>query len=229
MTVGHHKSVAKMAIHDESNFDKFLCALLLDLSNEKVQLGKVSELDKMAMLYQIKQHNSTEPLKVTLTCPEPLCGHDFIVVPTDADMIKTDIELSYIKKLEIDGIKFEIEIGMPSVEDNMSYADFCEGRANKLDGDEDKISKLGIFIASYEMYLMCVRSINIDGQVIDDFPTSTIEDRIGFLEDLSEGLIVVSEISDFMNTKYKEYGYNTSCPSCEYKFDNLFTPESFFF
>ena len=78
MTVGHHKSVAKMAINDESNFDKFLCALLLNLSDEKIQLDKVSELDKMAMLYQIKQHNSTEPLKVTLTCPEPECGHDFI-------------------------------------------------------------------------------------------------------------------------------------------------------
>ena len=230
MTVGHHKSIAKMAINDESNFDKFLCALILELSNEQVDLSKITELDKMAILYQIKQHNSTEVLKISLTCPEPKCNTDFMVVPADSDVIKTDITLNYIKKLNVDGIDFEIEIGMPSVEDNMHYADFCDVRADKFEeGDEESLTKLGIFIASYEMYLMCVRSIKIDGQDIEDFVTSTIEDRILFIEHLSEGLIVVKEISDFMNDKHKEYGYHVSCPKCKYKFDNLFTPESFFF
>ncbi len=230
MTVGHHKSIAKMAINDESNFDKFLCALILELSAEQVNLAKITELDKMAILYQIKQHNSTESLKINLTCPEPECNMDFIVTPKDSDVIKTDVTLNYIKILNIDDIDFEIEIGMPSVEDNMYYADFCDVRANKFEkDDEENLTKLGIFIASYEMYLMCVRSIKIDGQDIEDFATSTIEDRISFIEDLSEGLIVVKEISDFMNEKHKEYGYHVSCPKCNYKFDNLFTPESFFF
>ena len=75
---------------------------------------------------------------------------------------------------------------MPSVEDNMYYADFCDVRANKIEkSDEESLAKLGIFIASYEMYLMCVRSIKIDGQDIEDFGTSTIEDRISFIENLS--------------------------------------------
>lgn len=230
MTVGHHKSIAKMAINDESNFDKFLCALILELSDEQVNLSKITELDKMAILYQIKQHNSTESLKINLTCPEPECNMDFIVTPKDSDVIKTDIKLNYIKTLNVDGIDFEIEIGMPSVEDNMYYADFCDVRANKFKkDDEENLTKLGIFIASYEMYLMCVRSIKIDGQDIEDFASSTVEDRISFIENLSEGLIVVKEISDFMNEKHKEYGYHVSCPKCKYKFDNLFTPESFFF
>lgn len=230
MTVGHHKSIAKMAINDEANFDKFLCALILELSNEQVDMAKITELDKMAILYQVKQYNSTEPLKVNLTCPQPECEHEFMIVPTDKDMIKSDIELSYVKKLDISGVKFEVTIGMPSVQDNMFYADFCEVRAKEFpEDDEENRSKLGMFIASYEMYLMCIRSISINGQVIDDFLESTVQDRISFLEELSEGLIVVSEISEFMSKKYKEYGYDVSCPSCKYKFDSVFTPESFFF
>ncbi len=231
MTVGHHKSIAKMAINDEANFDKFLCALILQLSNEQIDVKEITELDKMAILYQIKQYNSTEALKITLTCPEPECGHEFVIEPTDKDMIKPDIILSYTKTLDIGGVKFEVEIGMPSVEDNMFYADFCDLRGKKFeeDGDEDSLTKLGMFIASYEMYLMCVRSITINGKVIDDFLDTTIEERLSFIEELSEGLIVVSEISEFMTKKYEEYGYHTSCPQCEYKFNNLFTPESFFF
>ena len=230
MTVGHHKSMAKMAINDEANFDKFLCALILELSNEQIDMKFITELDKMAILYQVKQYNSTEALKITLTCPEPECSHEFTVVPKDTDMIKTDIKLTYIKKLEIGGVAFEIEIGMPSVEDNMFYAEFCDVRAKQIDkDDEENLTKLGIFIASYEMYLMCVRSIKINGENIDDFSSSTVENRISFLEELSEGLIIIGEISDFMNEKHKEYGYHVSCPSCKYEFDNLFTPESFFF
>ncbi len=229
MTVGHHKSIAKMAINDEANFDKFLCALILELSDEQVGMAKINELDKIAILYQVKQYNSSEPLKVNLTCPE--CEHEFMIVPTDKDMIKTDIELSYIKTKEIEGVKFEVCIGMPSIQDNMFYADFCEVRAKKFENDKDdeSLSKLGIFIASYEMYLMCIRSISINGKIIDDFLDASVEERISFLDELSEGLIVVSEISDFMNKKYKEYGYEMACPSCKYKFDNVFTAEGFFF
>ena len=70
MTVGHHKTMAKMAINDESNFNKFLCALIFELSNEKIDFSKINEMDKMAILFQIKQHNSPDPLRITLECPE---------------------------------------------------------------------------------------------------------------------------------------------------------------
>lgn len=241
MTVGQHKTVAKMAIANEANFDKFLCALILELSNEQIKLNDINEIDKMAILYQIKQHNSPEALKITLTCPKEECRHEFPVVPKDVDVIKIDVDCSYIKKRDVGGIDFEIEIGMPSVQDSINYSVFCDARVEEIkasvegeseedkEDKEDKLTKLAIFIASYEMYLLCVKSIKMHGACIDDFMDSSISERFQFLDELSEGLIVVSEISEFINSMHEAYGYHVNCPKCDHEFDNLFTPESFFF
>jgi hypothetical protein len=227
MMVGHHKSVAKMAIDDEDNFDKFLCALILDLSNENVNLSDIIEIDKTAILYQIKQHNSTEPLKVSLSCPVSGCDTNFTVQPTDADFIKPEVELQYTNTMNIDGVDYELTIGMPTVMDNIFYYDFCTERAKDL--DEEEKTKLGMFIATYEMYLMCIRAISINGDSITDYLDTGIEDRIAFLDELPEGLIIVDDINKFMDDKKKEYSYNVECPKCEHKFADILSTESFFF
>jgi hypothetical protein len=227
MTVGHHKTVAKMAIDDQDNFDKFLCALILDLSDEGVQMTDINEIDKVAILFQVKQHNSTEPLKITLTCPQGECGTKVTVQPRHEDVVKTDKEFEFSKTVERDGTKYELVFGMPSVQDNMAYYDFCDNRS-KLLNDEEK-SKLGIFIATYEMFLMSVKSIKIDDNVIEDFPECTIEERISFLEELPEGIINIEKISEFMSAKGEEFGYNAKCPKCEHEFHNILSTDSFFF
>lgn len=227
MTVGHHKTIAKMAIEDESNFEKFLCALILQLSDNKIDLKKINELDKIAILFQIKQHNSTDRLKISLQCPE--CENKFSIQPSNDDIYKSGIEYSYVKEATIDDIKYKITIGMPSVSDGLNYAQYCESRVELLNDDEDLIAKMGIFIASYEMFLMCIREISINGNVIEDFDDTLIGERIEFLEDLSEGMIDIKEISEFMSNKHDEFGYKATCPKCKYEFDNLFSTENFFF
>lgn len=228
MTLGHHKTIAKMSIDDDTTFNKFLCALILDLSDNGVDFGKTTEIDKMSIVFQLKQYNSPDPLKISLKCPQ--CETGLTVQPTLDDIIKTDIEQEYTKSMEIAGVKFEITIGIPFIHDSLNYREFCDKRFDKIESDEDK-TKLAMFVASYEMFLMFIRQVKINGQVIEDYATETVENRIKFLETLSEGLIDIKEIGDFASDKYNEYGYHVKCPhaECGHEYDNLFSPESFFF
>lgn len=238
MTLGHHKTIAKMALDDETTFNKFLCALLLDLSDNKIDLSNITEIDKVSLIFQLKQFNSPEPLKVSLECPK--CQTNITVKPDLTDVIKIDIEQEIVKTMDVAGVNFEINIGIPSVEDSLKYSEFCEKRfelvvkegEDKTEDETDlETQRIALFIASYEMFLMFIKGIKINGQQIEDYKSSTIEQRINFLETLSEGLIDIKEIGEFASDKYNQYGYHVKCPKgeCGHEYDNLFSPDSFFF
>ena len=228
MSLGHHKTIAKMAIDNDSTFNKFLCALLLDLTNDGINFVDITEIDKMALVFQVKQFNSPEPLKISLECPQ--CATSMNVTPTMEDIIKTGIKQDFVKTMTVADITFEITIGIPSVHDSLNYSEFCDKRFNAFEDDEQR-AKLALFVASYEMYLMFIKNIKMNDQTIEDYKTETVENRIKFLESLSEGLIDVQEIGQFAKEKYDEYGYHVKCVNkeCGYEYDNLFSPDSFFF
>ena len=224
LTVGQHKSVAKMAIDDEDKFDTVLSALIVTLSNGQIKLNEITEIDKIAILYQIKQNNSPEPLKINLNCID--CESKFSVQPP-IDAVVKQIDLGFSTSKKVNNMEFDIVFKMPSVMDNLQYSQYCNERSENMNDDEK--SKFGFFIASYEMFLLFVDKISINKKEITDFKENPISERIEFIDKLPDGVINVEELAAFVNDKYEECGYKAKCPKCNYEFENLFSPENFFF
>jgi hypothetical protein len=227
MTVAQHKSMAKMAIENLENFEKFICALITELSDGKIKLKEINEIDKNSIMYAVKHHNSSSPITLEIKCGK--CEDKFKFTPEfDKVINKKDNLDNFVITSKIGDMEVEVEIGLPSVIENLTYNEYSTNRRKLLETKEDK-DKLSVFIGSYEMYLLCIRGIKLNDVPVGDFTNNKMEDRFTLIDALNIECINVDEIKKWLEDTYTKFSYDINCPKCKHKFEDMMATKNFFF
>jgi hypothetical protein len=229
MTVAQHKTMAKMAIEDSDGFAKFLLALIMDLyqGEEEINFNNITEIDKNYILYAIKVNNSNAPLTLSLKCGN--CGEKFEHSPKVEDVLNRDVNIeNTFLEGKHNGHYVKIEIGLPSVQENLIYGEFCKNIDKDLKTEDEK-RKRAYFIASYEMFLMCIKRVFINEDEISGFDQLSIEKKLKLIDSLSIECLDVKDIQDYLKSQYDKISYKINCTHCEHEFEDMMQADNFFF
>jgi len=229
VTVAELKSLSKIALDEnDENFLMAATALILDLCTEELDPKKLTELDRIKLILDIKQNNQFDSDIYQITCKD--CEEIYSVELDTDSMIEKLSKAPSSKTLifEEEGIKYELEINLPSVDLLCKFKKYVNNTIKKLDAadasDEERL-KVEVYFVNYSPMLF-VKSIKINEQGIDGFDTLSISDRDIFLNEFPAGIFEKITNAALDEEKFqitKRMRNATICPKC--RTDNTYDPE----
>jgi hypothetical protein len=192
MNASHLKSIIKTAVsetfHDLA-FNQTVFTILREILDPSCPLSSVTNLDKIAILLQLREKNVRPTIKVSLTNED------------ESKTIEEEIQISQlVKKLKSSNLKFneetiqegsyEITLGYPTIDQEYNFHRYLDQtKVKKIDENnkEDLKNLFGpIFIQELGIY---VKSIKIKDTVID-MNKLIVADRISVVENLPTTALV---------------------------------------
>jgi hypothetical protein len=170
LTVADLKTVSKTLLDSNGSSEYLtLSSLIVSLCIEELDLKKLTEYDRIAILLQIRANNFEEE-EYTITCPE--CKTKVT--------IKLDISkmLDKLKKLsttnftyEDKNLKLEFTISDPSIQNLIEFKEYMEAFKKLKDENEEEDFDDDLFevFASEFSQLIFVKAIKVNDQVLSDY------------------------------------------------------------
>ena len=235
MTVGMRKSISKFALMDSResamNFQFAKLGLIRVLSDGTITEKMVTEVDFVYLLCKIRQHNISERLMVTATCPHCKKSFDYSI---DFDAIEKKLR-SYVFTQESvdasvsDALKIKLVLHDPRMSDILDMRYALEQDSEKTEEEKDALYNL------MHQYLY-VKEIYVNDELLEDFSDKSIIDRTMFLEDLP-GKSVYKESSGLFNTVIEKFKANNrtlsplqmiKCAHCDADIEGGLDTDDFF-
>ena len=226
MTVGLRKSMSKFAVGDSGNDFKIAqMGLLKTLCAGEFNEESLSEIDFIYLLSELRRWNYSDKLTVSIRCGK--CKEKFNHELDFNRIIDKCFEYQAVAaEFEIKdkvGITYRFLLGEPSMMDIMSYRKFTE--------KEDSTT------SALTLPYLYIRNIAINGQVVVDYASKPLVDRMAFVESLP-GEVVYAEDNNLIDHIFNQFGDRTNkvndiygvlkCPSCKMDLGGVVNTDSFF-
>lgn len=238
LKIGQLKTLNKFAIDNDDKFYAALSSLIVDLSDEAVDLKEINELDRVLILSGIKKNNTTSPESMDMTCSQ--CEHEFshelnIDNYDDSEELKEKMD-PFTLEQSIGEIELKCTIGLPSVTEQIELKEMitigkkkAEAKAKRKAKTMINMSKEDInqFVSkaanNQEQYLssntnfLFVRGLEVGDSTVDIL-NSTLAQRSDLFDQLPAN--VKGEISNRISKNYNDtlkhfLKYSVTCPKCK--------------
>ena len=229
LKIGQIKSLTKASLESDTKFKEFLGSLITELSSSAINLKDINELDKIIILFGIKFKNSDTKTEFTGKCTE--CKADNIITVKDHTLGSK--KLSFKKELvelKVGDLKISYDIMLPSVYDNIIYSKLIESRKALIENENTSIKLAEMAVQQYETYLLYIRNLKINDEVVQGFDDLSLDQRLDFISNLSENILDIEKINEYAS-KYinKSIFINNKCKFCEKEMNYYIEPEDFFY
>ncbi len=227
MTVGLRKSMSKFAIGDSEGNDFKIAqmGLLKTLCAGEMDENSLSEIDFIYLLSEVRRWNYSDALTVSIRCGK--CKEKFNHDLNFNRIIEKCFEYkAVVSEFEIKdkvGITYRFLLGEPSMMDILSYRKFTER--------ED------LSTSALTLPYLYIKNIAINGQVIEDYSSKPLADRMAFVESLPSEAVYNEEsnLIDFIfnqfgdrSTKVNDLYGELKCPACKTDLGGVVNTDSFF-
>ena len=248
LTVGMQKSISKMSIDFEFDLDYQLLKVstLKTLCIEDIDFLKLTEVDFIAILAQLRQNNFTEPLTLILNCLNPECKKQYNFNINLEQIIQKCKEYErhteMIKKQAQIGdemVEFTFELQESTVMSNLEYLHYT--KLISENNEEDVVDINNSQLLAYP--LKFIRNIYIGGQQITQtidgevkpFSDLPMIEKIRFIDTLppkvySEGKnsVLSQVLKHYPHSRLLSLFPTAKCPYCKTKREGVVTNDSFF-
>jgi DNA-directed RNA polymerase subunit M/transcription elongation factor TFIIS len=219
MRVVDMKTMSKMLMEDE-NTHAALTGLILNSACETLDLTKLNEVDRIKILINIKIASGMEQEIYLLKCSK--CESNFEFRHDLESMLENFGSVPKEKNVsvEVDDKKYDITVGLPSVALSLLYNEYSEvalKKAREISPSED-VQKLELYLLRYACAALFMRTLAIDGNVIEDFDdTLDVMTRNFLVDSLPAAVAQAVENAVTDTAEYsisKKLSIITQCPSC---------------
>lgn len=198
--------------------DKNEIVNVLNTIAPELPIHLLTNIDITFIFLNLRIENNSKVVKFTKKCENEECGITYtfdmnIRNPPDFSNI------SYTK--EIDNIKMDIFLKIPTIEEETQYELFTESIYNNksIDGlSEEQIEQLKDDMekeVEYLTYLLNINKLVINGEELKDYNMWTFAEKKEFFDNIDHKFIDENEINSFNNTYFKFITYDITCPNCE--------------
>lgn len=238
LKIGQLKSLNKFASGDDNNFYTSLSSLIVELSDNKIDLTKINEIDRTLILIGIKKNNTTTCEKIKITCSD--CKKDYthdLNIENYDDMDTLETKVSHITgTTKIENLTIKYDIGLPSVSEQIAFKDYITQRKRKRHSAETKKVKQMLYMSDDEKNKYVEECVANEEKMITDNPgfifirniffnddkielsSVDIQNRVDLYDQLPSS--IKGEISDKIIINYNEtlsnfLKYSVTCPHCK--------------
>lgn len=228
MTVGLRKSMSKFAVGDGGDGTDFKIAqmgLLKTLSASEFDENVLSEIDFVYLLAELRRWNYSDNLTVSIRCGK--CKERFNHDLDFNRIIEKCFEYKpVVEEFEIKdkvNITYRFLLGEPTMMDILSYRKFTEREDSET--------------SALTLPYLYIRNVAINGQVVVDYASKPLVDRMSFIESLP-GEVVYGEGNNLIDFIFGKFGDRTGkvndiygslrCPTCKTDLGGVVNTDSFF-
>jgi hypothetical protein len=237
LLTGQQKSLTKFSMNSDTfNYEyemikiSLFDELLADNNDIDIKGNDLTEIDMVAFLAGVRMNNVLEPFEIICTCGD--CRNEFNYEIKLYEIIenckKAHKTQQFEYKIELDDVKYEFELGIPSYKDLVDIEFLVSVYKNQLNKNEDELKNFRIFTKPCAF----IKTLKINDSKIDmnTFaekyemynslpPIITINGKKSILNIIIENFNLI-DISDVINT--------IVCPECDKKLEGVITNDSFF-
>jgi hypothetical protein len=212
ITVGQQLSLSKFSIEEDKkdvNFYNVLCSLIEELSDNKVLMKDINEIDRLYILGKIDSMNAIDPKIYNITCPycQKQFKHELALDKYLENYSKNKIQKKAIT-CKGESLNIDLVLGMPSVETVIKFKEL-----------ETKPHPLYIHIID----------IKFNGESIENFSSLDVKSRIDIINNLPIKRNINEDFQQFFEKIFEEYLiYTFKCEHCQAELKDTINIDSFF-